>query len=301
MSVTVAVVVKDRRTAMARCLAALARQDRPPDEVVVVDNGSSDGTAELVRSVPGVRLVQQTGPLGAARQAAVDACRTRWLAFTDSDCAPEAGWLAALLEAADHHDVVQGRTAPAPSSGSRWSATQDISRFTDLYECCNLLYRVAALRAAGGFDRDTGFFGEDTAAGWRVRRLGGTAAYAHRAVVVHDTTSPGMAWHLRRGLAYSAFPRLVREFPEMRRELFWHRYLLRPRSLPVLMGTLGLLTAAATRRPGPVLAALPWALARRSGRGGPTGAADAAGGMAFDLAVLAGLMTGSVRERRVVL
>lgn len=300
MSLTVAIVVKDRRAAMARCLAALARQTHPPDEVLVVDNGSADGTLELLRADPGVRLVEQPGPLGAARQAAVEACRSDWLAFTDSDCAPEPGWLAALLAVPGAPDVVQGRTVPRPATPARWAATQDISRFTDLYECCNLLYRVAALREAGGFDRSTGFFAEDTAAGWRVRRLGGTSAYAPDAVVVHDTTSPGMGWHLRRGLAYAAFPRLVREFPEMRRELLWHRYLLRPRSLPVLMGILGLLTAA-TRRPLPLLAAIPWVLARRSGRGGLPGALDTAGGMAFDAAVLAGLVTGSIRERRAVL
>lgn len=301
MSVTVAVVVKDRRAAMTGCLAALTHQTRAPDELVVVDNGSTDGTLELLQSSPQVRLVQQRGPLGAARHAAVQACRTDWLAFTDSDCAPEPGWLAALLAAADGHDVVQGRTVPAASELARLTATQRISRFTDLYECCNLLYRVASLRRAGGFDCGTGFFGEDTAAGWRVRRLGGTSAYASDAVVVHETTHPGMAWHLRRGLAYSAFPRLVREFPEMREELLWHRYLLRRRSLPVLMGTLGLLTAAATRRPLPLLAVAPWLRARRSGRGGVPGALDTAAGAAFDAAVLTGLVAGSVRERRVVL
>ncbi|MCW2616481.1 MAG: methyltransferase FkbM family, partial [Frankiales bacterium] len=264
MSVTVAVVVKDRRGAMARCLAALAAQERAPDELLVVDNGSTDGTLELLRATGGVRLVEQRGPLGAARQAAVEACRTDWLAFTDSDCRPSPGWLAALVDASDGHDVVQGRTVPAAPPDGRWSATQDISRFTDLYECCNLMYRTDALRRAGGFDRSTGFFGEDTAAGWRVRRLGGTAAYASGAVVAHDTTQPGAAWHLRRGLGYAAFPRLLAEFPEMRRELFWHGVLLRPRSLPVIVGTAGLLAAAVTRRPLPLLAAAPWAHARRS-------------------------------------
>lgn len=301
MSVTVAVVVKDRRAAMARCLAAIAAQSRPPEETLVVDNGSTDGTLELLRSAPQLRLISAPGRLGAARQAAVEACRTDWLAFTDSDCTPEPGWLEALLSCAQGHDVVQGRTVPESAPAARWAATQEISRFTHLYECCNLLYRVSALRIAGGFDRDTGFFGEDTAAGWRVRRLGGTSAFAPAAVVVHATTAPGLAWHLRRGLAYAAFPRLVAEFPEMRDELLWHRYLLRRRSLPVLMGMLGVLTCAATRRPQALLAAAPWVLARRSGRSGLPGVVDTASGMAFDTAVLAGLLAGSIRERRAVL
>jgi glycosyltransferase involved in cell wall biosynthesis len=299
--VTVAVVVKDRRAAMARCLDALAALDPAPDEIIVVDNGSTDGTLDLLRHTAGVRVVEQPGPLGAARQAAVDACRTPWLAFTDSDCRPDPGWLGALLAAADGVHVVQGRTVPAEPAQARWSATQDIDRFTDLYECCNLLYDTAALRRAGGFARGDGFFGEDTAAGWRVRRLGGGAAYAPDAVVRHDTTHPGPGWHLRRALAYSAFPRLVREFPEMRSELLFARVLLRPRSVPVLMAATGALLAATTRRPAALLAAVPWLVAHRPDRGGAAGAADALSGMAYDAAVLAGLVTGSVRERRVVL
>ena len=86
-TVTVAVVVKDRRAQLARCLDAIAAQTRQPDALVVVDNGSTDGTPELVRE-RGLQLVTRHGPLGAARQAAVDATRTDLLAFTDSDCRP---------------------------------------------------------------------------------------------------------------------------------------------------------------------------------------------------------------------
>ena len=96
-------------------------------------------------------------------------------------------------------------------------------------------------------------------------------------------------------------PRLVREFPELRDELLWHRYLLRPRSVPVLMAALGLLTAAATGRPVPLLLTAPELWARRPDRGGRAGAADLAAGVAYDAAVLTGLVLGSVRERRAVL
>ncbi len=300
MSTTVAIVVKDRREAMARCLQAVAVLSPAPDEVIVVDNGSTDGTLALVRRA-GVRVIEQRGPLGAARQAAVDACTTEWLAFTDSDCRPRVDWLGALLAVAAGCDVVQGRTVPAAPAAARWAATQDISAFTDLYECCNLLYRTDALRRAGGFSASDGFFGEDTSAGWRVRRLGGRSQFASDAVVEHDTTQPGMAWHLRRAYGYSAFPRLVRQFPEMRDELLWHRYLLRPRSLPAVMAALGVLAAAGGRRALPLVAAAPWLWAHRPDRGGAAGLSDAAGGLAYDAAALAGLVVGSVKERRVVL
>lgn len=299
---TVAVVVKDRREAMARCLAGLAAQVDPPAEVLVVDNGSTDGTLELLQTTPGLRLVEQAGPLGRARQAAVDACRTPLLAFVDSDCVPFPGWTRELVAALEPGvAVVQGRTVPAAPVTARWSATQDIDRFTDRYETCNVLYRLAALRAAGGFDVDSGFFGEDTAAGWRVRRAGGRGVFAATAVVAHDVTYPGWAWHLRRGLQYAAWPRLVAEFPELRDEVLYRRWFLRRRNVAVLLGVAGMAVTGATRRPGPLTAVLPWCVLRRPRRHGLPGLADSAAGMAFDLSVLAGLLRGSVKERHVVL
>lgn len=301
-AVTVAVVVKDRLAAMQRCLAALRALDPAPAALLVVDNGSSDGTRAWLAAQPDVTLVDAPGPLGRARQAAVDACGTPWLAFTDSDCAPEPGWVGALLAATSEGvDVVQGRTLPARPLTRRWSASQDIARFTDLYECCNLLYRVGTLRRAGGFSVTDGFFGEDTAAGWRVRRQGGRGVYAADAVVRHDTTTPGLLWHLRRALGYQAFPALVRQFPEMRTELLHRRVFLRPRSVPVVMAALGLLVALAGPRRLPALAALPWLWAHRPDRRGRAGLADAASGLLYDAAVLTGLLLGSVRHRRAVL
>lgn len=300
-TVCVAVVVKDRREQLARCLDAVAVQDRAPDELLVVDNGSTDGTLELLRS-RGVRVVEQAGPLGRARQAAVDATTSDLLAFTDSDCRPRPGWLSALLAAlTPGAAVVQGRTVAAPGEQRRWSSTQQIDSFSHLYECCNLLYRTAVLREAGGFDVTTGFFGEDTAAGWRVRRLAGPGVFAPDAVVEHDVTHPGAAWHLRRALRYAAWPRLVGEFPEMRAELLHRRWFLRRRSVSVDLAAAGLLTAALTGRRAPLLAAVPWLRAHRPSRPGAAGIADSAAGLAFDAAVLAGLVTGSVKERRVVL
>jgi GT2 family glycosyltransferase len=300
-SVTVAVVVKDRRAQLARCLDALASQTRPPDDVVVVDNGSTDGTPGLVRE-RGLRLVSCPGPLGRARQAAVDATTTALLAFTDSDCRPREQWLEALVAASsDGAAVVQGRTVPEEGPQERWAATQRIEELSHLYECCNLLYRVDALRAAGGFDSTAGFFGEDTAAGWRVRRAHGPGVFAADAVVEHDVTHPGPLWHVRRGWAYSQWPRLVAEFPEMRDELLWHRVLLRRRQLVVVAATTSVLGSVLLRRPQLLLGALPWLLVNRPTRPGPEGWVDCGAGLLFDAAKEAGLVVGSVRARRVVL
>lgn len=311
-AVTVAIVVKDRRQLMERCLdAVLAQAFHGGVEVVVVDNGSTDGTLEHVREraasarVP-MTVHEEPGSLGRVRNRAVAAATAPLLAFTDSDCVPAEGWLAALVApfaeaGAASLGVVQGQTLPEPGPRGRWSATQELTSFTGRYECCNIAYRVDALRAAGGFDEQVGFFGEDTAAGLGVRRLGWQAEYEPAAVVHHAVTHPGLGWHLRRALGYSNVNALVRRFPELRDDLLWHRWFLRPASAAFAAATVGTLTAAVLRRPRLAVLALPYAWMRRPRGRHRSDLIDVAGAVAFDAAVGAGLVRGTLREHTVVL
>jgi GT2 family glycosyltransferase len=305
--VTVAVVVKDRRELMRACLAGIERLRAPgPHEVVLVDNGSTDGTLELLHehataaTVP-TQVLSVGGTVGAARNGALQAARAPLIAFTDSDCVPQPDWLDRIVAAMTPDvAVAQGRTVPAGPSERRWAVSQDIDRFTDLYEACNICYRVADLRAAGGFDEAIGFFGEDTAAGWRLRRAGGRGVFAPEAVVAHAVHDVGPAWHLRRAYGYRNWPALVRRFPEMRDEILFARWFLRPRSVVVWAALTGLALAAGGRRSGVALA-VPWLWRHRPQRPGVAGALDSAAGLTFDAAVAAGLTVGSIRERTPVL
>ena len=98
--VSVVVPVRDRRDLLRDLLAALDVQTFRDFELLVVDDGSVDGSAELAESttVAGqpVRVLRQEG-LGAvaARQRGAADSRGEVLAFTDSDCTPVPGWLAA--------------------------------------------------------------------------------------------------------------------------------------------------------------------------------------------------------------
>jgi GT2 family glycosyltransferase len=300
-SVSVAVVVKDRCEPMSRCLDALELQTLKPAQLIVIDNGSTDGTVEMLRA-RGIDVIVQLGSLGLARQVAVDRCTSELLAWTDSDCRPRPAWLAELVSAASSGAaVVQGRTVAEDAPRPRWSRTLEIDRWTDIYECCNLLYRVDVLREVGGFDTSIGFFGEDTAPGWRIRRVHGQGVFAPDAVVEHAVTYPGLQWHLRRGLRYAVWPRLVREFPEMREVLFHKGVFLNRHRPPVAMAAAGLVAAVAVESPLPLLAALPWLYHRRPSRSGTDGLLDSFAGLAFDAAVSVGLAAGAVKERRVVL
>lgn len=309
---TICVVVKDRREQMTQCLDALAAQTIFDPTVLgvgvnlaVIDNGSTDGTVEMVREradtfpVP-LQVLEIPGPLGRARHAAVQAATGDVLISTDSDCLPEPGWLAAILAAfTPGIDVVQGRTMPTHQPDGRWPKTMRVEAWSDLYETCNIAYRTAAIRQAGGFDEDAPIYGEDTAAGWRVRRLGGRRAYAHDAVVRHDVTYPGLRWHLQYARGHAVWPRLVREFPEMRKELLHRRVFLRRRSALFDLAAVGGLLLA-RRKVWGMLLFLPYARTLR-----PAVRADGMRGLidsvAYDAATARGLIAGSVRARRVVL
>src|SRR4051812_19242261 len=95
-AVSVIVPARNAARTIGDTLAALARQDlSAPYEVVVVDDGSDDGTAEVAEHAGGaVRVIRSEGRgPGPARNAGAKESRAPVLAFTDADCVPTSGWL----------------------------------------------------------------------------------------------------------------------------------------------------------------------------------------------------------------
>ena len=86
-TVTVVIPTYNRKGLLPRALTSVARQTRPPDEVIVVDDGSTDDTEGLVRrEFPDVRYLQQENRgVAAARNRGIREAKGEWLAFLDSD------------------------------------------------------------------------------------------------------------------------------------------------------------------------------------------------------------------------
>ena len=101
----VALPMRNRRDHVLRALASVHRELSPEDELLVVDNGSSDGTSEAVSgwmeaNLPSGRMVvEQRGGVSAARNAALHKARASILCFFDDGERVEVGWLAALRRA----------------------------------------------------------------------------------------------------------------------------------------------------------------------------------------------------------
>lgn len=103
--ISVVIPTFNRIDVLPEVLAALAAQDEaPPFEVVVVDDGSSDGTAELLRdyrpSYPFTSLRQDNAGPARARNRGVAQASGRRVAFLGDDTVPSKGWLAAHHAAA---------------------------------------------------------------------------------------------------------------------------------------------------------------------------------------------------------
>ena len=102
--ISIVIVSWNGRTFLEPCLDALLAQRGADFEVVVVDNGSTDGTSGLVASrFPSVRLVtlQENRGFAGGSNTGASAARGRFVAFLNNDTIPEAGWLARLRAGVD--------------------------------------------------------------------------------------------------------------------------------------------------------------------------------------------------------
>jgi glycosyltransferase involved in cell wall biosynthesis len=311
-AVSVVVPTFQRPDRIRRLIGALESQTLPRSEfeVVIADDGSRDETAsvvaELASSSPlAIRVVRNEinrGP-GAARNLGWRTCESPIIAFTDDDCVPTPGWLAAGLAAFDggSNGIVQGRTMPDPTAPRNgWAKTLQVDRLSNFYESCNIFYRAEVLRAVGGFDEGiTVPFGEDTAAGWKARRLGVTSVFAPDALVHHDVTYPPLSYWWRYAMMHGNLARLVRDFPEMRREMFWLRVFIW-RDHAVFDAAAFGVAAGFVWRPA-FLLVLPYVYLRRPRRLTSHDIRMALTYPVYDAAVLVGLLAGSIRERSIAL
>jgi GT2 family glycosyltransferase len=313
--VSVIVPARDAAATLGRTLAALGRQRFGGDfEVIVVDNGSIDGTAAVARAAPDRILVLERargeGP-AAARNAGAAVARAPILAFTDADCEPAEGWLAAGVGALDRADLVQGAVAPPPgASVGPFDRTVWVGG-ESLYEAASLFVRLSWWERVGGFQELTpgaghdAPFGEDAWFGWRVRRAGGRAAFCPGARVHHAVFTRGARGFIAERRRLDRFPSLAARIPELRRERFYAGSFLSRRTAALDAALLGCALAVASRRPALGLAAAaPYAalVVARAARWGPRlGPRVAAVEIAADLVGAAALVRGSIAARSLLI
>ena len=96
-SVSVVIPVYNESRRLARCLDALSRQTRAPDEIIVVDNNSTDDSVEIARRYPLVRIItEKKQGITHARSAGFDTARSDVIARIDADSVVRSDWVQTL-------------------------------------------------------------------------------------------------------------------------------------------------------------------------------------------------------------
>ncbi len=213
--VTVVVPVRDRAHALARMLPDLERAAR----VVVVDDGSTDGSAEIAIAW-GAEVVRRPKPGGpaAARNAGLTRVSTPLVAFVDSDVRLDPGWLAGLLghfgdpsvavvaprvvgdatgrsDALARYELTRGPLDLGPHGGYVRPGNR-----VSFLPAAVLVARTAVARDLGGFD-ETLRVGEDVDFVWRVGAAGWRVRY-EPGVLAHHETRPDIRSFLHQRVLY---------------------------------------------------------------------------------------------------
>ena len=203
MKISLISTAKDAADHVEEFLGSLAAQTRPPDEVVIVDGGSTDGTADLLRAVDLVTLIEERGAnIARGRNLAIAAAAHEVIAVTDSDCVLEPDWLAKLMvplvEGADvamgfYRPIVDGFWQECLASVNLPVDPVEVDPSRFMPSSRSVAFRREAIDAVGGYPEWLDI-GEDTWVDHRWRELGLDLRFAPDAVV---------GWRLRPSLGSS--------------------------------------------------------------------------------------------------
>ena len=182
-------------------LAALASQDYDGEfEVIVSDNGSTDGLAQFIENHPAIdalslQLVDASEARGGgyARNVGVAASRGDFIAFCDADDRVHPSWLTAITRAAENSDAVGGVVettsinSPEVATWRRFTTETQFGSndFLPYGITCTFGIWRTAFDAIEGFDLRYVSSGEDIDLSWRLQLAGMTLAHAPDAVVAY--------------------------------------------------------------------------------------------------------------------
>jgi GT2 family glycosyltransferase len=210
------VVNWNRRELLRACLASLSRQSLTSFEILVIDNGSDDGSPELVEKFSqnsriNIHLIRNVDNKGfcAANNQGIQRARGEYVALLNNDAEADPGWLSAMVRAAEQRPDIgmiaskilvyedPGRIDKAGhliwldgqnrgrGTGDMDGGQYDVQEEVLWPDGCAALYRKSMLDQIGGFDEDLFAYGDDAELGLRARIAGWRCLYAPDAVVRH--------------------------------------------------------------------------------------------------------------------
>ncbi|HEY5607796.1 MAG TPA: glycosyltransferase [Alphaproteobacteria bacterium] len=193
-------------------LDAVGRLDYPNYEVIVVNDGSTDATAEIAAEYPVRLITTDNRGLSSARNTGMEAATGSIVAYTDDDAYPDPHWLtflADMFERSDHAGI-GGPNLPPAGDGFIAEAVAEspggpvqvllTDELAEHIPGCNMAYRKDRLQAIGGFDVRYRAAGDDVDCCWRLLDRGWTLGFAPAAMVWHHRrNSVRMFWRQQKG------------------------------------------------------------------------------------------------------
>ncbi len=202
--VSVIVPAYNCRSTIEKCVQSLKALDYPNYEILIMDDGSTDGTGKYLDTVEGIRVMHlENGGPGRARNIGLEHARGEYVAFTDADCVVDRDWLRALMQGFKKDDVVgvggdQQSPADETRFGKRVNGFLKTIGFVGSYvkrggkshrrvahnPTCNVAYKKEAIKEVGGFNEAL-WPGEDVELDYCLARKGYRFLYTPDAVVCH--------------------------------------------------------------------------------------------------------------------
>ncbi|MCA9395506.1 MAG: glycosyltransferase [Candidatus Omnitrophica bacterium] len=197
-SVAVVIPAFNAEQTLPFCLQAVTSQNIPPQEIIVVDDGSSDRTSAVAGSFPEVRCVRQdnAGP-AAARNRGQRETGADIVLFTDSDCVPAPDWVAAAAAGfvredigavAGSYDIINpgSRLARCIHAEILYRHLRLLPEYPRAFGSFNVAIRRDVYVGVGGFDESyPAASGEDNDLSYRIRRAGYKIRFDPRSRVGH--------------------------------------------------------------------------------------------------------------------
>ena len=211
-SVSVIVVNWNGRHHLELCLSSLLAQTYPNFEIILVDNGSTDGSIDFVKAnFPTVRLIQlpQNQGFASGNNVGIRASTADYIATLNNDTKVDPNWLTALVETAesdpnagmcaakllfwDRPEIINSAGICLDRTGIAWDrlgGKPDNEQQTNPVPVFGAsggaaLYRQTMLRQIGLFDEDFFAYLEDVDLAWRARLAGWNCLYVPTAVIYH--------------------------------------------------------------------------------------------------------------------
>lgn len=208
---------------LKKCLASLLALDFTSYEIIIVNDGSSDGTKEYLDSLNDsrIKVIHHEKNLGTclARNRGIEAAQGDKLAFIDHDCLADKDWLKNLdlVFATRSADFVFGQVFYVEKNYVGYFPERLVKNISARWPMgCNLAFRKNVLEKIGGFDLDFFHYGnEDTEVALRAISYGLKYERAKEAIVYHqaiDWTTKSL-WRSARYA--SAWPRLKKKYPKL--------------------------------------------------------------------------------------